>query len=389
MDKDRLSQISALALNTIFGNEPRFSHNIIDALGSCEAVFKLSEKELLELFGPYNRYLPLIGEGSLRVAEREYNRLTALGYQFLDIFDDAYPALLRDCPDAPIILYIRSSTTAGELFNGRPAVSIVGTRDMSLYGREYCRQIVAALSKSPDKPLIVSGLAMGIDITAQLAAIGFGLPTIAVLPVGIEDVYPHRHTVAAEKIASSPGSALITDYPPGTVPQAFNFLRRNRIIAGLSSATILVESRIKGGGMMTARLASGYGRDVFALQGRIDDVRSQGCNLLLKEKIAEPIDSLDGLCGSLGLTQYKPYRVRDLRTALADRLGSLVPTEEMDSLTAIAEAIRSRRGINLDELCAETDMDYSEVSRKAGLLENEGFIEIDLLQRCSITVKNV
>ena len=125
--------------------------------------------------------------------------------------------------------------------------------------------------------MIVSGLALGVDITAHAAALEGGLPTVGVSPVGIDDVYPRRHVPFVERMCATPGCALVTDYPPGTFPAAFSFIRRNRIIAGLAGSTVLIESRIKGGGMITARLAAGYGRDVFAVPGRIDDIRSQGC----------------------------------------------------------------------------------------------------------------
>ena len=249
--------VSAIALNAIFGNVPKFSHRLIDALGSAGAVFDLSPQERLELFGPHNPHAAQIGPAALDAAQAEYERLSARGVQFLDIFADGYPQALRECPDAPLLLYVRSSTPAAELFGGRPAVAVVGTRDQSPYGRECCRRIVAALAQAPARPLVVSGLALGVDITAHAAALEGGLPTVAVSPVGVEDVYPRRHTAFAERMCATPGCALVTDYPPGTVPAAFNFLRRNRIIAGLAGATVLVESRLKGGGMITARLAAG------------------------------------------------------------------------------------------------------------------------------------
>jgi DNA processing protein len=387
MDDKISSRVSAIALNTIFGNEPKFSHRLIDALGSAGAVFALSERERLELFGPYNPHVAQITPAALEAAQAEYERLSAQGCQFLDIFDEAYPEALRECPDAPLLLYVRSSTPAAELFGRTPAVAIVGTRDQSLYGRECCRRIVRALSEAPARPTVVSGLALGVDITAHAAALEGGLPTIGVSPVGVEDVYPRRHAAFVQRMCSTPGCALVTDYPPGTFPAAFNFLRRNRIIAGLASATILVESRIKGGGMITARLAAGYGRDVFAVPGRIDDLRSQGCNQLLKEQVAAPVASPETLPVALGLGRLKPRREADLETAVRRRFATALPHEEVDRLVHIAQLIRARRGIQLDEICREAGLDYADVARDTGLLEEEGFISMDLLQRCTINVK--
>lgn len=384
MDKEKYSKVCALALNTIFGYEPKFSHNIIDALGSAEAVFGLPPEELRRVFGPFNRYLGEIDGKALEEAEKEFDRLTAEGIRIVDIYDKCYPELLRDCPDAPVALYVRSSTPAGELFGARPAVSVVGTRDLSPYGREWCRRIVEAVGQAPSRPTIVSGMAIGVDITAHLAALDSGLPTIGVLPVGIDDVYPRRHRAVAERMAATPGCALITDYPPGTSPVAFNFLRRNRIIAGLGQATVLVESKEKGGGMMTARLAAGYGREVVALPGRIDDLRSLGCNLLLREKVAEPVVSLRTLPQQLGLGAYDLRRKEGLEAAVRRRLAEELPPEEVEVAVRLALAVKCTRGICFDELCAGTDLDYADVSRFASLLESEGFIGIDLLQRCSI-----
>lgn len=389
MDKDFLPLVSAVALNAIFGNEPKFSHRLIDALGSAEAVFALSDKERAELFGPYNDRAARIGPAALDAAYEELERLSGRGFQFLDIFDEGYPAALRECPDAPLLLYVRSATPARDLFAQRPAVAIVGTRDQSLYGRECCQRILRALCEAPSKPLIVSGLAIGVDITAQAAALQGGLPTVGVSPVGVDEVYPRRHTAFVERMCATPGCALVTDYPPGTAPAPFTFLRRNRIIAGLAGATVLVESRIKGGGMITARMAAGYGRDVFAVPGRLDDVRSQGCNLLIREQIAAPVTDPQVLPAALGLGRLERRKAADLKTAVQERFRSALPPEEVERLSGLAELIRATRGICFDELCRTSGLSYAEVARSCGLLEEEGFISIDLLQRCTINVKNV
>lgn len=379
--------VSAIALNAIFGNAPKFSHRLLDALGSAGAVFDLSPEERRALFGPYNDRAAQIGPAALDAALAEFERLSAQGCQFLDIFAEGYPPALRECPDAPLLLYVRSDTPVAELFAPRPAVAIVGTRDQSPYGRECCRRIVKALAGAPARPVVVSGLALGVDITAHAAALEGGLTTIGVSPVGVDDVYPRRHAPFVERMCHTPGCALVTDYPPGTIPSAFNFLRRNRIIAGLAGATVLVESRLKGGGMITARLAAGYGRDVFAVPGRIDDLRSQGCNQLLQEQVAAPVAVPEALPAALGLGRLRRTRAADLETAVRQRFGPAFPEAEVERLVRLAQLIRAQRGIGLDELCRATQLDYADVARTAGLLEEEGFIEMDLLQRCAIKVK--
>ena len=386
MDKDSLDIIGAIALNEIFGQEPELAVQIVSALGSTHALFGLPGREISRLFGPGSKYAGKIGPRCMDEAARSYERLRRLGCSFLCITDEAYPQLLRECPDAPVLLYMRSSSPAAEIFNRRPAVAIVGTRDMSLYGKEWCTRIVAALSRAGNPPLIVSGLAIGVDITAHLAALGYSLPTVAVSPVGIDDVYPHRHAAAADKIIAAPGSALVTDYPPGTFPMPHVFLRRNRIIAGICDATILIESKVKGGGMMTARLASGYGRSVFALPGRIDDPRSAGCNLLVAEKIAEPVVSTAMLPASLGLGGTAEKRP-DPAERLRGHFSGKVTEDTLGQLLKVFSLIRAHRGISYDELCSLGGFGYSELARLAGMLESAGFIVCDMLQRCTTSPK--
>lgn len=387
MDKFDQSRVGAVALNTVFGYEPKFSHQIIDSLGSPEAVFTMPRSRLAEILGPYSRYLDKTGPGALEKARREMERLEAEGYRIVTCLDDCYPELLRECPDAPVALYVRSSSEPSEIFGSRPLISIVGTRDQSLYGKEWCEKLVGALSRAPVRPAIVSGLALGVDITAHMAALGYGLPTIGVSPVGIDAVYPRRHSVAAAKISGSPGSAIITDYPPGTTPLAVNFLRRNRIIAGISSATILIESKVRGGGMLTARLAAGYGRDVLALPGRIDDLRSAGCNLLIRQNVAEPVISPETLAESLGLGRSAGARRRPVGEELAQHFAGMLPEEELERLRAVMEAVGEHRGITIEELCTQLETGFPEAARYTGLLESEGFITIDVLQRCTINCK--
>lgn len=374
---------AACALNRVFGYEPRAALGLMENLGSAAAVFDLPPKERDALLGPCSKYAGRLTDALLDDCARELEALEGRGCGFLACTDPAYPALLRDCEDPPAGLYYRSSSPPEEVFAPRPAIAIVGTRDMSPSGREWCTGLVAALAQAPAKPVIVSGLAFGVDITAHLAALGHGLSTIAVLPNGIDEVYPKKHGVAAGKIASAPGSALVTDYPPGTPPVAFTFLRRNRIIAALSGATVLVESKIRGGGLITARLASGYGREVFAFPGRMDDVRSAGCNLLIREKIAEPIVNLSEAGEQLGLGRYK-LRSRDGFTARVRELYRGLTEEKRGPLLALAEAVSKHRGATLDELCPLLGKTYPEVAALAGTLESDGLISIDLLQRCRV-----
>lgn len=375
-------------LGRAFGFEPKTAHALIAHSGSAEAVFRMSRDELDFLLGPYSRHKADISQENLDKAYRELSALQKQGIIYTGCTEACYPAILKECEDAPVGLYIRSETPPEELWLPSRNISIVGTRDLSPYGREWCERTVAGLAGSGDRPLIVSGLALGTDICAHRTALDCGLPTIGVMATGPESIYPHRNEGTARRMISTPGCALVTDYPPGTSPLAIHFLRRNRIIAGLSLATILIESRIKGGGMMTSRLAFSYDRDVYALPGRADDLRSQGCNRLIKDKVAEPLTSVEELLDSLGMKmQRKDVGVSDRE--LLDRLysGSMGP-ERLDMMHSILATIRKEREICIDDIATRTGMPYHTVSNLCGMMESDGLLTTDLLQRCSIRAKN-
>lgn len=376
------------ALNRIFGFEPKYALALIGHLGSASEVFRLSDKELISLTGPRFKYKGNINARAVHAAKEELIRLESSGVSFCGWTEDDYPSLLQECEDAPVGLYVRSVSKPSELWNSGESIAIVGTRDISPYGREWCGKTVRHLSHSAAKPCIVSGLALGTDIEAHRAALDCGLPTIGVMATGPDSIYPYRHRESARQIAQTPGCALVTDYPPGTAPLAIHFLRRNRIIAGLSRATVLVESKIKGGGMMTCRLAFSYNRDVFALPGRIDDVRSQGCNELIRQKIAEPITSLSMLSECLRLPDScRKKESHTVESAVIQRFSGSTDSRTLERICLIIKQIKKHRGITLEDMAGSLGMSYREVSQTAGLLEIEGFITIDILQRCCINHK--
>ena len=372
------------ALNRIFGFEPKIGLELIAQLGSAAALFELSDKELDLLLGPYSKYRGRINRSAIEAEEYELEHLKSSGISFCGWTEDCYPELLKECEDPPVGLYVRSSTPISELWAPRTRIAVVGTRDISPYGKDWCEKVVRSLAQTDSRPAIVSGLALGTDITAHRTALDEGISTIGVMATGPEDVYPFRHRDFAERLVDTPGCALISDYPPGTSPVALNFLRRNRIIAGLSDATLLIESKIKGGGMMTARLAYSYNREVYALPGRIDDLRSQGCNELIRRKIAEPITSEKHLLDSLGLTSCGQPPSSSIVSRIESAYRNTLPPERICIMNSIIRAILNRRGITVDELPAATGADYRTVAELTGLLEIDGHIHIDLLKRCRI-----
>ena len=369
----------AFALNVIFQNVPRLARAVVEKFGGAAGIFSLDPDGIFEALGPYNKYSAAIASVSLEKKSEELRGiLRRYGCSFLCWNDPAFPKLLNECEDGPIAFFVRCTDSMKNVFL-RENISVVGTRDMSQYGQQWTRKIVTALSSSDRRPTVVSGLAFGIDISSQNAALEHGLPTIAVLGNGIDGIYPRQHEIYARRIIESAGGAVITEYQPGTSPLAMNFLCRNRIIAGLSRATVLVESKLKGGGMITARIASSYGREVFAVPGRCDDVRSQGCNLLLQRHIAEPLVSCDVFLKSL---DYK--RKQKVNKDIAAQLrhfyeGSMDGSRIRDALR-IVELIKKEKGISLDGVVSATGLPCSTVSSLLNRMESDGFVSCDLLQ---------
>ncbi|MBR4234011.1 MAG: DNA-protecting protein DprA [Bacteroidales bacterium] len=375
--EDEKETLCLCALNRIFCYEPVVGLRLLEYFGTAAAVFEAPSGQLGGLLHARPEYAGKVHRGALAESARELESVERLGGRFVGLHSPAYPQLLRECPDRPLGLYVRSQTPVEDLFNSREAIAFVGTRDLSSYGREWCGNLVSTLSETSAKPLIVSGLAFGIDYVAHTTALTLSLPTVGVMATGIDRIYPSRHESLAERMVRTPGCALVSCYPLGTAPLANQFLSRNRIIAGMSRATVLVESKIRGGGLITARHAYSYDRDVYALPGRVDDVRSQGCNRLIRDKIAEPVISREDFLDKLGLKAPR-LRKQDVLT----RAAGLFPDGSLE--LAVLKDVLAERGIDIRTLCARTDRPYAEVIAAALALESEGFLSMDILQRCSV-----
>lgn len=276
---------------------PITARNLIKKAGSAREVFRMSRASMLKIdrIGP-NLSKSINASVLLKQAEKE---MEFLGKHHISAFyfnDPQYPSRLRECEDAPILLYSRGS----EELNTKRILSVVGTRKASSYGKELCRSIVLDLSSRIGGLVIISGLAFGIDVMAHRAALEAGIPTVAVLGHGLATLYPHAHRETAKKICGQ--GALVTDFHSGMGPERNNFLRRNRIIAGMSDATLVVESAASGGALITADIAHSYGRDVLAVPGRATDERSKGCNNLIKDNVAAMVESAEDVIGHLNWT---------------------------------------------------------------------------------------
>ncbi len=375
------------ALNRVFGFAPQTGLALCRHAGSAAAVFRIPAGELKRLLGPQGAFAERMGRDALETAARELDEVRAAGGRFIPLGSPAYPALLQECPDPPLGLYCRSATPAEELFGGRPVIAVVGTRKVTSYGREWCRRLVRALSEAEVKPLIVSGLAYGADGIAHISALDYGLPTIGIMATGIDSVYPWQHRELAARMAATPGCALLTDYPLRTAPVPLNFIRRNRIIAGLARATLVIETGLRGGSLITARYANDYARDVFALPGRIDDARSAGCNRLLRDRMADIIADPESLVEQLGLGRPGRGKRTDLVASLRQRYAGTLPPEQLELLLETAATVRDRRDLTAEDIAARNGRPYPAVAEIATLLLADGVFEADLLGRYAIHAK--
>lgn len=273
---------------------------LIAYCGSPEAVFKESKKNLLKIPGIGEAIATeIITQKILTKAEAEIEFIEKYKIKALYYVDAEYPDRLKQCEDSPVVLFVKSTQEFN--FNNDKVISVVGTRKATSYGKNICDELIGGIAAKGYSPIVVSGLAYGIDIAAHKAAIKHQLPTIAVLGHGLNTIYPSAHRSVAKDIANH--GALVTDFISDTPFDRNNFLRRNRIIAGLADATVVVESAEEGGALVTADIANSYNREVFAIPGNISSTYSKGCNQLIKQNKAALIESADDLEFLLG---WKP-----------------------------------------------------------------------------------
>lgn len=277
-----------IALTCIKGVGVAHARNLMEAMGDVESIFKGNASKLSLIPGISRRLIEEIRNPEvLRKAEKELQFIVKNELNFHFFTDESYPERLSNCVDAPIVLYSKGNTN----FNREKVISIIGTRNSTSYGHDFCNEFVKELSvKIPDLQ-IVSGLAYGIDICAHRAALKNNISTVAVLAHGLDRIYPHLHRQTAIEMIEN--GALLTEFPSETNPDKHNFVMRNRIVAGMSDAVIVVESPLKGGSLITADIANSYFRDVFALPGRIRDKMSTGCNKLISDNKAILLQNTD------------------------------------------------------------------------------------------------
>ena len=307
-----------LALSMVEGLGPIGGRTLLDAYaGDLRAVFtdtslpeklKLPENILQQLRAP-----SLLGKAAHELEFMEKKRVKGLWFEDAD-----YPWRLRECADAPLMLYVRGALP----IESAHVLSVVGTRKMTAYGRSVTQKWVQVLAETVPDLLIVSGLALGVDVCAHRAALDAGLPTAGVLGNGLSQIYPPAHRdIAVEMVEHG---ALVTELPHDTPIEPFRFLQRNRIVAGLSDACLVIESAVKGGSMSTARLARDYNREVYAVPGRTNDPCSAGCNELIRRNTASILTSPEALIEEMG---WQPKA-----SGAGSRQGNLFASAVIDSL---------------------------------------------------------
>lgn len=287
-----------LALQRAKGIGNITAKKLIAHTGSAEAIFTEKKKTLTAINGVGLQLVESLYNPTLvLLAEKELHHVQKLNIQYHLFTDTDFPENLKHCIDTPLVLFYDGTIQ----WQNRKTLSIVGTRNMTPYGRAFLEQLITDIK--PYQPIIVSGFAYGVDITAHKIAMAQGLTTVAVLAHGLTHIYPKTH--AKYMVPLMQNGAFYTEFWHDEPPLRENFLQRNRIIAGLSEATIVVESAVKGGALVTAEMANSYNREVFAVPGRINDVYSGGCNNLIRTNKAQLLHSAEDLVYYLNWDQSK------------------------------------------------------------------------------------
>lgn len=356
---DRQEQtLYLIALSRIPGVGDARVKKLVAYCGGAKEVFHQSASFLNKIPNIGNAISSAVKSSKvLKLAEAELvyadkNQVTAFSY-----LDDGYPQRLKHCVDAPIVLYSKGKGN----INPARILSIVGTRNATRGGKELTAKIVEELAEAD--ATIVSGLAYGIDVAAHRASLKFGIPTIGCLAHGLDRIYPKVHTNTAMEMLEN--GALITDFPIGTNPDRENFPKRNRIVAGMADATIVIEAGMKGGALITAELANGYDRDVFAVPGRIGDEYSAGCHQLVKSHKAALITSAKDVLKALRWdVEQKPKKSTPQTKLLVDL------TEEQEKVVAV---LRNQEH-TIDRLTTLSELPMNKVVSILLELEFEGVV---------------
>ena len=355
MHNDLLYQI-ALTLVPNIGDV--HAKALVNYFGNAEAIFKAKKKELEEIEGIGIIRAKSIKEyTNFKTAEDEIAFIEKYKITPLFITDKNYPQRLLNCYDSPLMLYYKGNAD----LNTSKIISVVGTRNNNEYGRSVCEKIIEDLRD--ENILIVSGLAFGIDSIAHKAALKNELKTVGVLAHGLDRIYPSQNKALAKQMVEHGG--LLTDFRSNTNPDKQNFPKRNRIVAGLCDALIVIETGKKGGSLITAELGNNYNKDVFAIPGRINDTKSEGCNYLIRNNKAALITSADDLLENMGWKETKKPSAKKQRELFIE----LSADEKI-----IIDILQQHEQVHIDELYLKSALSSSAVASALLTLEMQGVV---------------
>lgn len=350
----------AIALSRLPGVSLAIALQLYQRYGSAKAVFSLKEQpEDMPRRSAENLMAALASADEvLKRAEAELEFCEKKGVQAIVYNDENYPGLLRACDDAPLVLFYRGTAN----LNTTHIISVVGTRRITEYGKDICRKFCRDLSQLIPDALVVSGLAYGVDICTHRACLENGLETVGVLAHGLDRIYPTLHRNTAAQMSRHGG--LLTEYLTQTQPKPENFVRRNRIVAGIAAATIVVESAEKGGALITARLAQDYNRSVFTFPGRVEDQYSQGCNNLIRDNVAGLISSAEDFVKMMG------WEIKEKPDALQREFFPELTEQENLICGLIAKDARKQ----INQLVVESGIPVSQIAGILFELELKGIV---------------
>ncbi len=336
------------------------ARKLVSHFGSVEAIFHEPYRNLIKIPGIGSGIAKYISERTyLDTAEKEAEFVTKNNIRTYFYLDPDYPFRLRQCDDSPVVFFFKGNCN----LDASKILSVVGTRNATPRGKELCEKIVEGLAVGHSDLIIVSGLAYGIDIASHKAALSNNLQTIGVLAHGFKTTYPAIHASTARAMVNKGG--LVTDFLSDALPERNNFLKRNRIIAGLADATLVVESGIKGGALITADIANSYNRDVFAVPGRPDDQWSAGCNSLIRNNKAFLTECSDDIEYFLN---WKPEKLKPV-------IQRTLFSELDDNEKVIYELLSKQGELTIDSICRTLDIPVYKLSSLLLQMEFKGLLK--------------
>jgi DNA processing protein len=356
--------VNAMALTNIKGITQATALQLYQAAGSATDVINLSDELQKQMpTKSWEKIKNTIVNGKAQALERaevEYKFCQSKNIQMLTLNDDNYPYRLREISDAPLVLFYKGTCN----LNAKRVVSIVGTRKITEYGKDICRTFLPELQRRFPDTLILSGLAYGVDVCAHRICLEHHLPTVGILAHGLDRIYPSMHRDTAAQMTQHGG--VLTEYMSMTNPEKGNFVKRNRIVAGMADATIVVESAEKGGALITANLAFDYSRDVFAFPGRTIDKYSQGCNKIIAEQKAALITSADDFIHAMN------WHIFEENKPTQQTLFPVLSTEEQ----MVWDALENKtEGVAINTLCVELNIPISQLTSVLTQMEMQGWVK--------------